>query len=103
MSIRKVVVAVSGGVDSAVSAYILKTRGKRNMNILYMNRIEYSNFSPTGYEVQGVFMKNWDLVDENGHCSSDEDWKYAQTVCKKLNIPLLLVNFVKEYWNNVFK
>lgn len=48
-------------------------------------------------------MKNWDLVDENGYCSSDEDWKYAQTVCKKLNIPLLLVNFVKEYWNNVFK
>lgn len=47
-------------------------------------------------------MRNWDIRDEQGTCSSDKDLKDAQTTCDFLNIPLVQVNFVKEYWNEVF-
>lgn len=57
----------------------------------------------TGYDVHGLFMKNWDSVNEQGVCSADVDREYAQFVCKHLNIPFHEVNFVKEYWNDVFR
>ena len=47
-------------------------------------------------------MRNWDILDETGVCRANEDYKDAQIVCNELNIPLHEVNFVKEYWNNVF-
>uniref|UniRef100_A0A6J0TYF7 Mitochondrial tRNA-specific 2-thiouridylase 1 n=1 Tax=Pogona vitticeps TaxID=103695 RepID=A0A6J0TYF7_9SAUR len=78
---RHVVCAVSGGVDSAVAALLLRQRG---------------------YKVTGVFMKNWDIVDEIGVCSSDRDCEDAHRVCQILGIPFHQVSFVKEYWNDVF-
>lgn len=48
-------------------------------------------------------MKNWDIPDELGHCTADTDFEDAQKVCNKLDIPLTQVNFVKEYWNFVFR
>ncbi len=65
--------------------------------------VTYTRFlMHTGFDVTGVFMKNWDLTNELGQCTTDEDRKDAQYVCQHLNIPLREVNFVKEYWNNVF-
>ncbi|XP_023311208.1 mitochondrial tRNA-specific 2-thiouridylase 1 isoform X2 [Anoplophora glabripennis] len=78
---RKIAVAISGGVDSAVTALLLKRKG---------------------FSVEGVFMQNWDITDEKGFCSSNEDFKDALIVCKKLNVQLHHVNFVKQYWNEVF-
>lgn len=48
-------------------------------------------------------MQNWDIADEEGHCSADKDYKDAIIVTKKLNIPLHYINFVKHYWNFVFR
>ncbi|KAL4227040.1 hypothetical protein ACF0H5_015016 [Mactra antiquata] len=79
--IKNVVCGISGGVDSAVSALILKMKG---------------------YNVQGLFMKNWDSTNEHGVCVSDVDREDATYVCQHLDIPLYEVNFVKEYWNDVF-
>ncbi|XP_050305844.1 mitochondrial tRNA-specific 2-thiouridylase 1 [Anthonomus grandis grandis] len=79
--IRRVALGISGGVDSAVAALLLKNKG---------------------YDVQGVFMKNWDIADEKGSCRADEDYKDASYICNQLNIKLHHVNFVKEYWNEVF-
>lgn len=50
-----------------------------------------------------VFLRNWDTADETGKCLADEDYKDAEFICKKLDVPLLEVNFVKEYWNDVFR
>lgn len=72
---------MSGGVDSAVAAHLLKQKG---------------------HEVVGLFMKNWDIADETGRCTTDADREDAQFVCDHLKIPLMEVNFVKEYWNDVF-
>ncbi|XP_078052844.1 mitochondrial tRNA-specific 2-thiouridylase 1 isoform X2 [Augochlora pura] len=47
-------------------------------------------------------MKNWDIADETGRCTTEEDYEHAKWVCDKLKIPLVQVNYVKEYWNNVF-
>ena len=48
-------------------------------------------------------MKNWDLTDEYGRCTSDKDREDAEYVCDHLKIPLHHVNFVKEYWTDVFR
>ena len=79
--VKRVVVGMSGGVDSTVSALLLKNKG---------------------YEVVGAFMKNWDGVDETGVCSADADCETAENVAKKLGIKFHVVNLVKEYWNDVF-
>lgn len=57
---------------------------------------------PKGFNVQAVFMKNWDATDETGFCSIENDWKDAQMVCDKLKIPIHKVDFVKQYWIDVF-
>lgn len=77
----RVVVGISGGVDSAVSTYLLKK---------------------AGYNVIAVFMKNWEEKDENGVCTSESDWQDVQEVCEKIDVPYYSVNFVKEYWDRVF-
>ncbi|XP_051818801.1 mitochondrial tRNA-specific 2-thiouridylase 1 isoform X2 [Antechinus flavipes] len=78
---RRVACAVSGGVDSAVAALLLRRRG---------------------YEVTGVFMRNWDPLDERGACSADRDCEDAARTCHVLDIPFRQVSFVKEYWHDVF-
>lgn len=55
-----------------------------------------------GFDVTGLFMKNWDIRDEKGTCTTDEDRSDAEFVCKTLSIPLYEVDFVKQYWNEVF-
>ncbi|MBT7524968.1 MAG: tRNA 2-thiouridine(34) synthase MnmA [Candidatus Marinimicrobia bacterium] len=75
-----VIVGMSGGVDSSVTAKILKD---------------------LGYNVECVFMKNWEGDDKN--CNSEEDYKDALSVCDHLDLPLRSVNFSNEYWDNVFK
>lgn len=77
----RVVVGMSGGVDSSVSAYLLKQQG---------------------YDVVGVFMKNWDDTDENGVCTATEDYKDVAKVASEIGIPYYSVNFEKEYWDRVF-
>ncbi|QCI17658.1 tRNA 2-thiouridine(34) synthase MnmA [Buchnera aphidicola (Acyrthosiphon lactucae)] len=79
---KKVIVAMSGGVDSSVSAWILKKRQ---------------------YQVEGLFMKNWEEDDKEGYCNSTKDLFDAEKVCKKLNIYLHKINFSSEYWEYVFK
>ena len=82
MERKTVVVGMSGGVDSSVSAYLLKKQG---------------------YNVIGVFMKNWEEKDENGVCEAEKDYKDVVEVCEKLEIPYYSVNFEKEYWDKVFE
>ncbi|NRD73785.1 tRNA 2-thiouridine(34) synthase MnmA [Shewanella sp. VB17] len=79
---KKVIVGMSGGVDSSVSAYLLLKQG---------------------YQVEGLFMKNWEEDDTNEYCAAADDLKDAQAVCDKLNITLHTVNFASEYWDNVFE
>ncbi len=77
---EKIIMGVSGGVDSAVSLKLLCEQG---------------------YDVEALFMKNWDEDDENG-CNAKEDLEYAKDACDKLNVKLHTANFSDEYWNNVF-
>ncbi len=79
---NKVIVGMSGGVDSSVSAYLLKKQG---------------------YEVSGMFMKNWDEDDGTEYCTAIEDLKDAEQVADTLGIKLHQVNFAAEYWDNVFE
>ncbi len=79
---KKIIVGMSGGVDSSVSAYILKQQG---------------------YQVEGLFMKNWEEDDGSEYCSAAEDLADAQAVCDKLGIHLHKINFAAEYWDNVFE
>jgi tRNA-specific 2-thiouridylase len=79
--VKKIVVGMSGGVDSSVSALLLKEQG---------------------YEVTGLFMKNWDEVDERGVCPASEDYEDVLRVCAQLDIPCYAVNFVQEYQERVF-
>lgn len=76
-----VVVGMSGGVDSSVVALLLKEQG---------------------YRVIGLFMKNWEESDENGNCEASKEYDDVVRVCEKIDIPYYSVNFVKEYWDNVF-
>lgn len=78
---KTVVVGMSGGVDSSVTALLLKQQG---------------------YRVIGMFMKNWEEKDENGVCQSAKEFEDVVRVCDQIGIPYYSVNFVKEYWDNVF-
>jgi len=82
MSKLRVIVGLSGGVDSSVAALLLQEQG---------------------YEVHGVFMKNWEETFEPGYCSAGEDLEDARAVCEDLAIPLHCVNFVQEYQDRVFR
>jgi tRNA-specific 2-thiouridylase len=77
----RVVVGMSGGVDSSVAALLLKQQG---------------------YEVIGIFMKNWDDSDEFGVCTATEDYNDVIRVCNQIGIPYYAVNFEKQYWDKVF-
>ncbi|WP_413111286.1 tRNA 2-thiouridine(34) synthase MnmA [Thaumasiovibrio sp. DFM-14] len=79
---KKVIVGMSGGVDSSVSAYLLLQQG---------------------YQVEGLFMKNWEEDDNDEYCAAAEDLADAQAVCDKLGIHLHTINFAAEYWDNVFE
>ncbi len=88
---EKVIVGMSGGVDSSVAAILLMKQG---------------------YEVEGLFMRNWDALVNNDYlgnptldeniCPQEQDYNDALKVCEKLGIKLHRVDFVKEYWDNVF-
>ncbi len=80
MSKTRVVVGLSGGVDSAVSAYLLKQQG---------------------YEVIGIFMKNWEDDDDSEYCSSRQDFIDAASVADVLGIEMEHVNFAAEYKDRV--
>jgi tRNA-specific 2-thiouridylase len=79
---QKVIIGMSGGVDSSVSALLLKEQG---------------------FTVEGLFMKNWDEDDGTEYCTAIEDFADAQKICDKLDIPLHSVNFASEYWDKVFE
>ena len=81
MTKKRVVVGMSGGVDSSVTALLLKEQG---------------------YDVIGIFMKNWDDTDEFGVCTATEDYEDVIAVCNQIGIPYYAVNFEKEYWDKVF-
>jgi len=81
MTKKTVVIGMSGGVDSSVSALLLKEQG---------------------YNVIGLFMKNWEEKDNNGRCSSQDDFDDVRRVADSLSIPYYTVNFTKEYQEHVF-
>ncbi|RPG50314.1 MAG: tRNA 2-thiouridine(34) synthase MnmA [Gammaproteobacteria bacterium TMED1] len=79
---NRVIVGLSGGVDSAVAAMLLKQHG---------------------YNVEGLFMKNWDEDDNEEYCTAQKDLEDAKSIAKQLDIPLHQANFSAEYWDNVFE
>ena len=78
---NKILIGLSGGVDSSVSLKLLKDQG---------------------YFVEALFMKNWDEDDKSSGCNAAEDLEYAMDVCDKLNVKLNTANFSDEYWNKIF-
>jgi tRNA-specific 2-thiouridylase len=78
----KVIVGMSGGVDSSVAALLLQQQG---------------------YTVEGLFMKNWDEDDGSEYCTAKTDMADAQAVADTLGIRLHTANFASEYWDNVFE
>ena len=78
----RVIVGMSGGVDSSVSALLLKEQG---------------------YQVEGLFMKNWEEDDGTEYCTAMTDLADAQAVCDRIGIQLHTANFAAEYWDNVFE
>ncbi|MBS1169579.1 MAG: mnmA [Burkholderiaceae bacterium] len=81
MSKKRVVIGMSGGVDSSVSAWLLKEQG---------------------YEVIGLFMKNWEDDDDNDYCSARSDWIDAVSVADVVGVDIEAVNFAAEYKDRVF-
>lgn len=79
---KKVIIGMSGGVDSSVSAFILQQQG---------------------YQVEGLFMKNWEEDDDTDYCTAAADLADAQAVADKLGMKLHKINFAAEYWDNVFE
>ncbi|MFB9327203.1 tRNA 2-thiouridine(34) synthase MnmA [Paenibacillus aurantiacus] len=77
----RIVVGMSGGVDSSVTALLLKQQG---------------------YDVIGIFMKNWDDTDEFGHCTAEDDAEDVRRVCEQIGIPYYTVNFEQAYHDKVF-
>ena len=73
---KRVVVGMSGGVDSAVSAALLKEQG---------------------FDVVGLYMSNWKETDPNGCCTGEQDWTDVRYVCDKIGIPYYSVDFSKQY------
>ena len=78
---KKVIVGMSGGVDSSVAALLLKKQG---------------------FDVEGLFMKNWEEDDGTGLCTANQDLDDAKKVCKRIDINLSVANFAVEYWDTVF-
>jgi len=78
----KVMLGISGGVDSSVAALLLQE---------------------SGHAVEGLFMQNWEEDDRSGPCTTDADRKDAVAVCGRLGIPFHARNFSAEYWNDVFE
>ena len=81
MAKKRVVIGMSGGVDSSVSAWLLKEQG---------------------YEVIGLFMKNWEDDDDSEYCSTREDWIDAASVADVVGVDIEAVNFAAEYKDRVF-
>ncbi|KAI8054985.1 5-methylaminomethyl-2-thiouridylate-methyltransferase [Syncephalis plumigaleata] len=81
MAGKQVILGMSGGVDSSVAALLLKRHGAH---------------------VRGVFMQNWDALEEGGECPGEKDWRDVQAVCRQLEIPCQSIDFIKEYWTRVF-
>ena len=79
---KRVIVGMSGGVDSSVAALLCLE---------------------SGYEVEGLFMKNWDEDDGSEYCTAKADLEDARSVCKTLGIKLNQANFAAEYWDGVFQ
>lgn len=79
---KNIIVGMSGGVDSSISAVLLKE---------------------LGYKVTGLFMKNWEEDDIDNNCSSKRDYEDAKRIADKLGINLLTINFSDKYWDLVFK
>ena len=77
-----IIVGLSGGVDSAVSALLLKQQG---------------------YQVEGVFMQNWEAERDDPYCSAEQDLSDAQAIADQIGIPLHTANFSKDYWQRVFQ
>jgi len=82
MSKQKIIVGMSGGVDSSVAALLLLDQG---------------------YEVEGLFMKNWEEDDDEDYCAAAVDLSDAMAVCDNLGISLHTINFSSEYWDRVFQ
>jgi tRNA-specific 2-thiouridylase len=82
MKNQKVIIGMSGGVDSSVAALLLLEQG---------------------YQVEGLFMKNWEEDDSEEYCTATEDLADAQSVSDMLGIKLHTVNFSSEYWDQVFE
>lgn len=78
----RIAIGISGGVDSAVAAALLRREG---------------------HDVFGLFMKNWEEDDDEAYCAAAEDLEYAGAICRRLDVPLHTVNFSAEYWERVFE
>ena len=79
---KRVVIGMSGGVDSAVAASILKEQG---------------------YDVIGLYMSNWKDTEPDGCCTGEQDWTDVQGICARIGIPYYSVDFSEQYMEHVFK